>query len=192
MLTFDGAICGGPCSNYALIDANYGSEANLTVSYNHDVTGVSPGSQLQHWDSGYSNLTNVAWGGSNDSSGRPAIILTPAAGYKVTLTGFDFGAWPNTSRTTSFAILSGSTVLYNSGTVTVDGATALHFGTPFSSTAPLSIQWGPSGYNVGIDNVAFRVEAVSGGVPEPSTWAMMLIGFAGLGWAARRRRVAFA
>ena len=25
-------------------------------------------------------------------------------------------------------------------------------------------------------------------VPEPSTWAMMLIGFAGLGWLARLRR----
>ena len=24
-------------------------------------------------------------------------------------------------------------------------------------------------------------------VPEPSTWAMMLLGFAGLGYAARRR-----
>ena len=26
------------------------------------------------------------------------------------------------------------------------------------------------------------------GVPEPSTWAMMLIGFAGLGYAAFHRR----
>jgi hypothetical protein len=26
-------------------------------------------------------------------------------------------------------------------------------------------------------------------VPEPSTWAMMLIGFAGLGFAAHRREV---
>ncbi len=25
-------------------------------------------------------------------------------------------------------------------------------------------------------------------VPEPSTWAMMLLGFAGLGWLARLRR----
>jgi PEP-CTERM motif-containing protein len=25
-------------------------------------------------------------------------------------------------------------------------------------------------------------------VPEPSTWAMMLAGFAGLGWLARQRR----
>ncbi|MBL8587244.1 MAG: PEP-CTERM sorting domain-containing protein [Methylobacteriaceae bacterium] len=30
---------------------------------------------------------------------------------------------------------------------------------------------------------------VASGVPEPSTWAMMLIGFAGLGLAARRRRM---
>ncbi len=28
-------------------------------------------------------------------------------------------------------------------------------------------------------------------VPEPSTWAMMLVGFAGLAWAARRRAVHF-
>lgn len=28
----------------------------------------------------------------------------------------------------------------------------------------------------------------SGGVPEPATWAMMLVGFAGIGYAARRSR----
>ena len=28
---------------------------------------------------------------------------------------------------------------------------------------------------------------MAGGVPEPSTWAMMLVGFAGLGYAAFRR-----
>jgi hypothetical protein len=32
--------------------------------------------------------------------------------------------------------------------------------------------------------------SVSGGVPEPATWAMMLIGVAGLGGLARRRRAA--
>jgi hypothetical protein len=34
----------------------------------------------------------------------------------------------------------------------------------------------------------------AGGVPEPSTWAMMLLGFAGLGFAFRqsRRKVPFA
>jgi hypothetical protein len=34
--------------------------------------------------------------------------------------------------------------------------------------------------------------ATVGGVPEPSTWAMMLIGFVGLGFAFRQRKVSFA
>jgi hypothetical protein len=32
------------------------------------------------------------------------------------------------------------------------------------------------------------VSGIQPGVPEPATWAMMLIGFAGLGFAAYRRR----
>ena len=40
----------------------------------------------------------------------------------------------------------------------------------------------PTGFAV-IDNVQFK-----GGVPEPGTWAMMLLGFAGIGVAFRRNR----
>jgi PEP-CTERM motif len=35
---------------------------------------------------------------------------------------------------------------------------------------------------------AFAAAGFSSGVPEPSTWAMMLIGFAGLGLMAYRRQ----
>ena len=43
----------------------------------------------------------------------------------------------------------------------------------------------------GLDNVSVATGAT--GTPEPSTWAMLLIGFAGLAWAGRRRlNVAFA
>jgi len=41
--------------------------------------------------------------------------------------------------------------------------------------------------DVGLDNVQ-----VTAGVPEPSTWAMMLIGFAGLGYMAFRRKAGVA
>ena len=41
-------------------------------------------------------------------------------------------------------------------------------------------------YEVGVDN--FQISGGVGAVPEPSTWAMMLIGFAGLGFMAYRRR----
>jgi len=39
---------------------------------------------------------------------------------------------------------------------------------------------------IGLDNVDVE-PIVSPGVPEPSTWAMMLLGFAGVGFAGYRR-----
>lgn len=39
----------------------------------------------------------------------------------------------------------------------------------------------------GFYDTNFTLESVASGVPEPSTWAMMLVGFAGLGFAVRRR-----
>ncbi|HEY4052309.1 MAG TPA: PEPxxWA-CTERM sorting domain-containing protein, partial [Terriglobales bacterium] len=39
---------------------------------------------------------------------------------------------------------------------------------------------------LGVDS--FSVSSVTSAVPEPSTWAMMLLGFAGLGLMAYRRR----
>jgi hypothetical protein len=43
--------------------------------------------------------------------------------------------------------------------------------------------------NIELDNVSYR----GGAVPEPATWAIMLVGFGGLGAALRRRRaLAFA
>jgi hypothetical protein len=38
------------------------------------------------------------------------------------------------------------------------------------------------------DVIAFTANGALGGVPEPATWAMMLIGFGGLGAMIRRRR----
>lgn len=39
-----------------------------------------------------------------------------------------------------------------------------------------------------IGEVAFRTAQVGGGVPEPATWAMMLLGFGALGGMLRRQR----
>ncbi len=39
-------------------------------------------------------------------------------------------------------------------------------------------------------NYAFRWEGGAGGVPEPATWAMMIMGFGLVGFAARRRGIA--
>jgi hypothetical protein len=50
--------------------------------------------------------------------------------------------------------------------------------------------WGQPGAETFSESLVVR--NVAGGVPEPATWAMMLIGFAGLGYAARRRKEALA
>jgi PEP-CTERM motif-containing protein len=43
--------------------------------------------------------------------------------------------------------------------------------------------------NLALTNVTpFNPNAVTPGVPEPSTWAMMILGFAGVGFMAYRRR----
>jgi hypothetical protein len=73
--------------------------------------------------------------------------------------------------------LPGATPFTNSGltfTATGAGSLAFYFGTSSSD-------------NIGplLDNVKLDISA---GVPELSTWAMMLIGFAGLGLASQRRR----
>jgi hypothetical protein len=39
---------------------------------------------------------------------------------------------------------------------------------------------------------SFAIDVVASAVPEPSTWAMMILGFCGLGYMARRRREVYA
>jgi hypothetical protein len=46
---------------------------------------------------------------------------------------------------------------------------------------------GSSGFSyIGVDSVSV-VQTSPGGVPEPSTWAMILLGFAGVGYMGYRR-----
>ncbi len=41
-------------------------------------------------------------------------------------------------------------------------------------------------YMIGLDDISVT-GPVRGGIPEPSTWAMMIVGFTGVGLMARRR-----
>jgi hypothetical protein len=72
---------------------------------------------------------------------------------------------------------------------------------PASITGPLNYTTGPDDYALGYFQISNGVTGqlaggyvysvstltISSGIPEPSTWAMMLTGFAGLGFAAFRR-----
>lgn len=44
--------------------------------------------------------------------------------------------------------------------------------------------------NAGLSNINFSTDTIPTGVPEPATWAMMILGFAGAGTVLRRRQPA--
>ncbi len=60
---------------------------------------------------------------------------------------------------------------------------------PFFEVAPFPNGWFATGdHGPGDQGEMFTFTLVGGAVPEPSTWAMTLAGFAGLGWLTRMRR----
>jgi hypothetical protein len=161
-----------------------------------DVTFTTSGSPGD-WVYDFSVTDNL--GGTNDlyffGVQAPAIdIINQPAGW----TPGDI-PWDNSIR-------GGSSTVYNNnwccnfGGIT-PGQTVSGFLVGDTSTTPLtSIPWFAYAYggtytgggNFSTDvNPGFEGVAGAGSViPEPSTWAMMLLGFAGLGFAGYRRRTA--
>jgi hypothetical protein len=163
VLTFDGAICNGAsCTVSDPIDQSYGDiPGQLDVIYTSRVAGGNTTTHLSFlrwWGVGYSDLVNVAWGGSNDIAGVAEIALIPAPGFQVRLNGFDLGSFNSASRGSQYTIYdSAYNPLISSGAITVNGNVHSHFAFNLTSAQGLIIQWGPSAFNVGIDNVDFTV-----------------------------------
>jgi len=103
---------------------------------------------------------------------------------------------------TAGAFLTGLWGVDNIGEIFLNGhdtGIGLAFGYPaFEELHPFSITnaaWFVTGVNVLSFQVTdlgpplgLRVDALAGAVPEPSTWAMMILGFMGVGFMAYRRK----
>jgi len=191
VLDFNGSICNGgaACSNYALIDASYGDVAGkLDVQYNPNTANAfTVAGTLSWWVDSYSTLKSVAFG---DVGATVGLFLKPQTGYQVTLNGFDFGVYPNFTHQSQVTIKDGTsnTNLLSTGFQNFPGNAPTSFTGSWTSAGGIYILFGPDGYNGGIDNVDFTVSAITAAVPELSTWAMMILGFAGVGFMAYRRK----
>jgi hypothetical protein len=79
---------------------------------------------------------------------------------------------------------SGATITWLSGGVTINGYNYTVSNNPLSLVSPSSCIPGIVPAVCGVTSIQGQVS----GVPEPATWGLMLLGFAGVGLAMRRRR----
>ncbi len=155
-------------SNYIPCCGAFGSQANLANSFVSFGAGDSDATFAQLGQS-FATIVGRTYDFSFDYGalgGAPAIRLAYSIGDAQGI------LLPNANNNldTTFTTLTGSFVAAHS-----------------SSQVAFTV----IGLGLSIDPIVDNV-TVSAAVPEPATWAMMLIGFAGLGFASRRRRIAAA
>ncbi len=76
---------------------------------------------------------------------------------------------------------------YSSNVMNLPGFDLKNFSLAFTGLTP-SFTVAANGYGTPFNaNIAGSFAGSTGAVPEPSSWAMMLIGFGAVGWSARRR-----
>jgi hypothetical protein len=205
-----------PGGNGATIADGYGATAAVATTYRvlpglGNTTPV-PGAAVQWWNTGYSTLGGVAYGGSSAAGSVAEVGLQRLGSGTITLTDFDIGSWQNTTRTAFVRVLGWSdfsTILSFSapigvaafdfaGYLTANGLAAptrtdgfrIQF-TQDANPATADVE-GRGAFDAGIDNIAFEAgRATDPGqnvVPEPSTYVLLATGLGTLGTIARRRR----
>lgn len=202
VLTFDTgttactAADGGPANQACttegqFIGGDYGSTANLAVSYDARETTGSLTSLLFTTDSFFSTGGGMAAQPAGPADEFSKIIFTPAAGYEVSFVSF---SWDKLTSTTSgrFAFEvrdADDNLLFSAGNTALSYLVETDY-----FTGPLTFLFSNGGQGaVAVDNVTVDVRAAQGGpapVPEPAQWALMIAGFGLAGATLRRGRTA--
>jgi hypothetical protein len=183
-----------------------GFTPNVLVEYR----GNGSSADIVRWPTAYGDLVNVIYNDA-DNDTRLQILFTADPGYDVVLHGFDLAGWPLQDYTIpGVFVTSGPSLLFAESGVLVHGAppaplhTSFEFAGGLNGGQSLSLLLDLTGLransrNIGIDNIRFSQVSLApppAAVPEPATWAMLVLGFGGLGGllrslaAARRRAVA--
>lgn len=188
LLDFTDAPCTSAGSTCA-ISQDYGDQAGVDVTYRtvSKVTGEATSSAF-YWSGKYGDLDKVLYAGVDGRNYYGEVILRAAAGYKLSLLDFDYAGFGG-ARTSAFQVfdLDGNLLNGFSGTTASSGHKSASIETDYLDGVVL--RWGPDSYNVAIDNIRFDLQApATAPAPEPAAWALMLLGFGGMGAALRNRR----
>jgi hypothetical protein len=194
-LRFSSLICGVATIGFlAAVAAPTGAQASVTL-FNTGVIGPDTGAI----DPNYS----VEGGGQAITYFNPAYFADTASSRWVSLSDTGTPGNGTVRFTTTFLadsadLVSGLWGVDNFGSVILNGTTiATLSGTVEENFNQLhAFSFNPTvGSNI-LEFVitdtgpptAFRVDGFAAAVPEPSTWAMLLLGFAGIGFTAYRRK----
>ena len=187
VLTFDAADACSPaltsCVDWDLIDQNYGDGAGVDFVWGDVSLGDAPG--MQFWGE-WGGTTDALFSGVDDEESIAQIDIIALSGFSVTLNGFDLTAFDE-DRTSQWTIqdLAGGTVLSSGGMIDVFFPDLTSVVADLTSSAGFRVSWGPSSYNVGLDNLSYDVSSV----PEPGTLLLFGLGLAGLGAIGRKKKV---
>ncbi len=170
-----------------VIPQTYGDTADVDVSHRiiQKSNGKTVGAGLFDYKQKYGDLTGVVYGGYDMTNYLSEITLTAKTGRLLSLTSFDFATFGGRSSTVPIKVFDLDGNLLNGGSYNTNSP---KHGTLALNTSFLSgvvIRWGPDSYNVGLDNITYSVKSAA---PEPTSWAMMVVGFGALGWTTRRQR----
>ncbi len=191
ILTFNDATCDGQaCRDARPISNTYGDGVGVDVSYRSVALDSQITGPLIYWSTGYGDLSGVLYGGTTTINHRSEIILKALPGYEISLIGFDFATYSRLTPTTPIKIdsLGGTSIFADRLSTNPGGHAHLNVDSGYFADG-IRLAWGPDGFNVGVDNVTFDVRKIAvAGVPEPGTWALMILGFGGAGAVLRRRR----
>lgn len=121
----------------------------------------------------YGNTKRDTWYSSGDNDNFYQFV----AGSGVTLNN---GSQVNKSLTSWISSNYSSNAFVSGFSVGV-GSSASSAYRAFADNVTLTTAAGSTTYN-------FEAAPIAGAVPEPATWAMMLVGFGGIGFAMRRRK----
>lgn len=151
---------------------------------------------LAFWTGDYSGGAAVYGGGS--TLGQVAeYALSTSVGSPLAFTAASFGGWPNTARFIRVRLYdAGFTQLFEQIlAVPTASQQVLNFGSVTTNSGTLRMQWtevtaagvaaGRGAFDVGFSSLSYTTTAV---IPEPSTYALVAAGLAGVGAVARRRR----
>lgn len=193
--TFSGASVGNFASTGGVFNAAFDG-FSITGQNNGNYVGIARGAVSS---GGPNTPIPTAFTGQNYLSWANITgdIVSLTINFNAATTAFGFD-WFNTDYTDQYSInLPGGKVfsgppftqVVSSSSTANSGFFGLISATPFTSVVITNNFFGGYISDEGMDNfVTNGVGSVNSGVPEPATWAMMLLGFGAIGFAMRGAR----